>query len=73
MDAVADKPQGGDQKMAKPLPYDYSQWTGCFRYEHTAIEAGDDVSFNVNTVFQDLDGSENHYLFINTKYLVDGT
>lgn len=73
VDAVADKPQG-EPEDGKPLPYDYSQYgLDAFGNEHTAIEAGDDVSFNVNTVFQDLDGSENHYLFINTKYLVDGT
>lgn len=73
VDAVADKPQG-EPEDGKPLPYDYSQYgLDAFGNEHTAIEAGDNVSFNVTTVFQDLDGSENHYLFINTKYLVDGT
>lgn len=74
VDAVADKPEG-EPKDGKPLPYDYSQYgLDAFGNKHTAIEAGDKVSFKVDTVFHDLDdGSESHYLFINAKYLVDGT
>lgn len=66
VDAVADKPAG------KPTDYDYD--TGVDGNPHTALPEGGSVSFAVTTTFGDYeDGSEAHYLFINTKYLADGS
>lgn len=71
VDAVADKPGG--------TKTDYAYGTDADGTQHTAIAEGSDVSFTVNTTFADFgehdkkDDSEAHYLFINTKYLVDNT
>lgn len=68
VDAVADKPDGGITE------YDYAQH-GQDEYgnPYTSIPEGSDVSFQINTTFRDItDGSETQYLFINTKYFVDG-
>lgn len=62
VDAVADKP-GGNTTV-----YDYG--TDSSGQPHTALPESSPISFDVNATFGDVtDGSEAHYLFINTKYL----
>ncbi|MDE6733836.1 MAG: hypothetical protein K2J64_00005, partial [Desulfovibrio sp.] len=69
VDAVADKPGG------LRTDYDYAQYgTDAFGNPHEAIAEGDPVSFRIDTAFRDYeDGSETHYLLINTRYLVPGS
>lgn len=65
-DAVADKPAG------EPSVYDYG--TDADGRPLAALPESGPVSFAVNAVFGDYaDGSEAHYLFVNTKYLVAGS
>ena len=62
VDAVADLP-GGDKS-------DYQYGNAADGSPLSAIEAGVQVSFAINTSFSDFsDGSEAHYLFIDTTYL----
>ena len=66
VDAVADKPAG------ETTAYDYG--TDANGRPLAALPENSPVSFAVNAVFGDYaDGSEAHYLFINTKYLADGS
>ena len=66
VDAVADKPAG------ETSAYDYG--TDADGRPLTALPENSPVSFAVNAVFGDYaDGSEAHYLFVNTKYLADGS
>ena len=69
VDAVADKPDGATS------PYDYTQYgQDAHGNPYTAVAEGSAVSFQVNTTFHDYaDGSETHYLFVNTKYLANGS
>ncbi len=66
VDAVADRPAG------EPSVYDYG--TDADGRPLSALPEGAPVSFGVNAVFSDwADGSEAHYLFVNTRYLADGS
>ena len=66
MDAVADKPAG------ETSAYDYG--TDADGRPLAALPENSPVSFAVEAVFGDYaDGSEAHYLFVNTKYLADGS
>lgn len=65
VDAVADLP-GGDKS-------DYQYGNAADGSPLSAIEAGVQVSFAINTSFSDFsDGSEAHYLFIDTTYFANG-
>lgn len=65
VDAVADKP-GGDKSE-----YQYGEDAAGVKF--SAIEEGSDISFAINTSFSDFtDGSEKHYLLIDTKYFANG-
>lgn len=69
VDAAADKADG-----VKTF-YDYSQQgLDSNGNPFAAIPVNGPVSFNVGTTFHDYtDSSETHYLFVNTKFLADGT
>lgn len=64
VDAVADRPAG--------TTTDYNYGTDADGNARTALPEGSALSFAVNVDFADYeDGSEAHYLFINTKYFAD--